>query len=62
MLGWALTFLVIALIAAALGFGGLGNRRNGRESFVCCLPRFVCPRIGHGPSRTNCLIQGFNPK
>ncbi|MES2142948.1 MAG: DUF1328 domain-containing protein, partial [Pseudomonadota bacterium] len=22
MLGWALTFLVIALIAAALGFGG----------------------------------------
>lgn len=25
MLGWALTFLVIALIAAALGFGGLAG-------------------------------------
>jgi uncharacterized membrane protein YtjA (UPF0391 family) len=25
MLGWALTFLVIALIAAALGFGGIAG-------------------------------------
>ena len=25
MLGWALTFLVVALIAAALGFGGLAG-------------------------------------
>lgn len=25
MLGWALTFLIIALIAAALGFGGLAG-------------------------------------
>jgi uncharacterized membrane protein YtjA (UPF0391 family) len=25
MLGWALTFLVIALIAAALGFGGVAG-------------------------------------
>jgi uncharacterized membrane protein YtjA (UPF0391 family) len=25
MLGWALTFLVIALIAAVLGFGGLAG-------------------------------------
>ena len=25
MLGWALTFLVVALIAAALGFGGIAG-------------------------------------
>jgi uncharacterized membrane protein YtjA (UPF0391 family) len=25
MLGWALTFLIIALIAAALGFGGIAG-------------------------------------
>jgi uncharacterized membrane protein YtjA (UPF0391 family) len=25
MLGWALTFLIVALIAAALGFGGLAG-------------------------------------
>lgn len=25
MLGWALTFLVVALIAAAVGFGGVGG-------------------------------------
>ena len=28
MLGWALTFLVIALIAAALGFGGVAGHRT----------------------------------
>ena len=29
MLGWAVTFLVIALIAAALGFGGLAGTAVG---------------------------------
>ncbi|WP_225026331.1 DUF1328 domain-containing protein [Xinfangfangia pollutisoli] len=29
MLGWALTFLVIALIAAALGFGGIAGTSAG---------------------------------
>lgn len=29
MLGWALTFLVIALIAAALGFGGIAGTSVG---------------------------------
>jgi len=29
MLGWALTFLIIALIAAALGFGGLAGTAVG---------------------------------
>ena len=29
MLGWALTFLVVALIAAALGFGGIAGASVG---------------------------------
>lgn len=29
MLGWALAFLVIALIAAALGFGGIAGTSAG---------------------------------
>jgi uncharacterized membrane protein YtjA (UPF0391 family) len=29
MLGWAVTFLVIALIAAALGFGGIAGTFAG---------------------------------
>jgi len=34
MLGWALTFLVIALIAAALGFGGIAGAAAG----ICWYP------------------------
>ncbi|QDT63844.1 DUF1328 family protein [Calycomorphotria hydatis] len=29
MLGWAITFLLIALIAAALGFGGVAGAATG---------------------------------
>ena len=29
MLGWALTFLIVALIAAALGFGGIAGTSAG---------------------------------
>ena len=29
MLGWALAFLIIALIAAALGFGGIAGASAG---------------------------------
>ncbi len=29
MLGWALTFLVIALVAALLGFGGMAGASMG---------------------------------
>jgi uncharacterized membrane protein YtjA (UPF0391 family) len=29
MLGWALAFLVVALIAAALGFGGIAGASAG---------------------------------
>jgi uncharacterized membrane protein YtjA (UPF0391 family) len=29
MLGWAITFLIVALIAAALGFGGIAGASAG---------------------------------
>lgn len=29
MLGWALTFLIVALLAAALGFGGIAGASAG---------------------------------
>lgn len=34
MLGWALTFLVIALIAAALGFGGIAGTAVGIAKLI----------------------------
>ncbi|ODA68775.1 hypothetical protein A7A08_00609 [Methyloligella halotolerans] len=34
MLGWALTFLIIALIAAALGFGGLAGTAVGIAKLI----------------------------
>ena len=33
MLSWALTFLIIALIAAVLGFGGIAGPRRGSRKF-----------------------------
>ena len=42
MLGWALTFLIIALIAAVLGFGGIaGAGRRDREIIFLCRDRAV---------------------
>ena len=43
MLNWALTFLVIALIAAALGFGGIAVEAAwiGKVLFVVFLVLFV---------------------
>lgn len=43
MLGWALTFLVIALIAAALGFGGLAGTAAmvAKVLFVVFLVLFI---------------------
>ena len=38
MLGWAVTFLVIALIAAALGFGGI----TGTSAGIGQILFFVC--------------------
>jgi uncharacterized membrane protein YtjA (UPF0391 family) len=34
MLGWALTFLVIALIAALLGFGGIAGTAIGIAKII----------------------------
>jgi uncharacterized membrane protein YtjA (UPF0391 family) len=34
MLGWALTFLIIALIAAVLGFGGIAGTAIGIAKII----------------------------
>jgi len=34
MLGWALTFLIIALIAAVLGFGGIAGTAVGIAKII----------------------------
>jgi uncharacterized membrane protein YtjA (UPF0391 family) len=34
MLGWALTFLVVALIAAVLGFGGIAGAAVGIAKII----------------------------
>ena len=43
MLGWAITFLIIALIAAALGFGGIAGTATGiaKILFVVFLVLFL---------------------
>ncbi|GEP10365.1 DUF1328 domain-containing protein [Methylobacterium gnaphalii] len=35
MLGWAVTFLVIALVAAVLGFGGVAGTAMEAAKIVC---------------------------
>ncbi len=47
MLSWALTFLVIALIAAALGFGGIAGTAAGiaKLLFVVFLILFAASLI-----------------
>ena len=57
MLSWALTFLVIALIAAALGFGGIAGTSAGiaKILFFIFLALFVISliaRLLNGKSRT----------
>lgn len=56
MLGWAITFLIIALIAAALGFGGLAGTAVGiaKLLFYVFLVLFVVSLIYH-------LITGRRP-
>ncbi|MEO5615164.1 DUF1328 domain-containing protein [Cypionkella sp. TWP1-2-1b2] len=56
MLSWALTFLVIALIAAALGFGGIAGTSAGiaKILFFIFLALFVISliaRLLNGKSR-----------
>ena len=49
MLSWALTFFVLALIAAVLGFGGLAAGMAGiaKILFFIFLVIFVLTLIGH---------------
>ncbi|MCB1587334.1 MAG: DUF1328 domain-containing protein [Xanthomonadales bacterium] len=53
MLSWALTFLVIALIAAALGFGGLAGAATGiaKILFFVFLVLFIASLITGGLRR-----------
>ncbi len=43
MLSWAITFLLVAIIAAVLGFGGVAGAAAGiaKTLFVVCLVLFV---------------------
>ncbi len=49
MLQWALTFLVVALIAAVLGFGGIaaGAVEMARILFVIFLVLFIIAAVAH---------------
>jgi uncharacterized membrane protein YtjA (UPF0391 family) len=42
MLGWAVTFLIIALIAAVLGFGGIAAASAGIAKFLFVLFLVMC--------------------
>ena len=56
MLGWAVTFLVIALVAAALGFGGIAGTSVGiaKILFVVFIVLFVVAMIARA-------LQGKKP-
>jgi uncharacterized membrane protein YtjA (UPF0391 family) len=49
MLGWALTFLVIALIAAILGFGGIAGTAVGiaKIIFMVAIVLFLISAVAH---------------
>jgi uncharacterized membrane protein YtjA (UPF0391 family) len=53
MLSWALTFFLIALVAAVLGFGGLAVAAAGiaRICFFIFLALFVVSLLAHGVRR-----------
>jgi len=48
MLSWALTFLIVALVAGALGFGGLAGAATGiaKLLFVLFLIAFALSLVG----------------
>lgn len=54
MLSWAVTFLVIALIAALLGFGGIAGTAVGlaKMIFFIFIVLFLISIIGGGLRRT----------
>jgi uncharacterized membrane protein YtjA (UPF0391 family) len=54
MLGWALAFLIVALVAGALGFGGIAGTATGiaKVLFFIFLVAFVVSFLaGGGASR-----------
>ncbi len=52
MFRWGIIFLVIALIAAALGFGGLAGTAAGAAKIVCRRDYSVPGEFVHGPKTT----------
>ena len=67
MLGWAITFLVIALIAALLGFGGVAGAAAGiRQDHLHRVPNRLRPgpdilRAGRGPDMRPEMKRGAGP-
>ena len=57
MLGWAITFFIIALIAALFGFGGIAAAASGiaQVLFFIFLVLFVVSLIFH-------LVRGRSPR
>lgn len=53
MLGWAITFLIIALLAAALGFGGIAGAATGiaKILFFVFIILFVISLVSGGIRR-----------
>lgn len=49
MLKWALTFFVVAIVAAVFGFGGIasGAEEIARVCFFCFVVAFVASLIWH---------------
>lgn len=53
MFRWGIIFLVIALIAAALGFGGLAGTAAGAAKNCLCRQDYSVPgEFVHGPKTT----------
>ena len=54
MIYWAITFLVIALVAAVLGFGGIAGTAVGIAKLLFFVfSRAVCPGAGFRPAHTS---------
>ena len=45
MLSWAITFLIIAIIAAVLGFGGIAGAASGIAKFLFVLFLVLFPGL-----------------
>ncbi|GGC63120.1 DUF1328 domain-containing protein [Chelatococcus reniformis] len=56
MFSWALTFLIVALIAAALGFGGIAGTAVGIAKII-----FVVALVLFAISAVAGVIRGRNP-